>query len=149
MTSFSESPITSLCCIILLRQPQEFPLFVPVDGQTVGEDLFDGEVKRRRVAHDLLNDVRRKVDQAQGFVEEGTVHRFFFGNRHGGFRRILFTLVKEMEAKNEPPLKRSKTLPFGLWRFGKPVQRDQVAFAANVNGDGDFDVAVDKFLCCA
>ena len=51
-----------------------------------------------------------------------------------------------MKAQNKPPLKRSKTLPFGLWRFGKPVQRDQVAFAANVNGDGDFNVAVDKFL---
>ena len=69
-------------CIILLRQPKELPLLVPVGGQTVGEDLFDGEVKRERVAHDLLNNVRREVDQAQGLVEEGAIHRFFFGNRH-------------------------------------------------------------------
>ena len=40
---YAEASLPSLCRVVLLRQPQEFPLFVPVGGQTVGEDLFDGD----------------------------------------------------------------------------------------------------------
>ena len=135
--------------IILLPQPQELPLLVPVVGQTAGEEFLDGEVELGRLFHDALDNIRREVDQPHDFEEQGTVDGFLLGKRQARFQRILLPLVEELIPQNEPPPQRREAIPFELLPIDDLVQGQRVPVPHDIDGDADFEVAVHERLNCA
>ena len=148
MTSFSESPITSLCCIILLRQSQEFPLLIPVRRQPMGEDFLHGDVEPWRIVHDGLDDVRGQVDQGHELAEHGPIDILVFGELLNRHRRMLLPLVEEPEARDEPPADGGELIPVRFSLFFYLVEDDRVSFAPDEYWNGDFEVPVDEFAFC-